>query len=385
MAISTYLADVWSATEFGDPELVGYAETQMLTDTRLGIQAMAGLSLVMQLCVAILILVQGHDVIYLSSNVLFGLLSLHILVSALFVKDVRALHALGMAFLIIGALCLTILAHRAGELHIGVMAATVMLFVAIPLVPWALREAAIVIGLTYAMLMTSLVVVPGRFTTESLWVLQLLVLGAAVIAIVVTARSTSVRKHDLRARFELENSHNDMELLSMQDHLTGAWNRRYLSEKFDEFSQYCIDQKKAMHVAILDIDDFKGINDEFGHQFGDKILISVADIFVRLLEGKGRLIRLGGDEFQIVYCGRGLDDLIETAIMELQQQFAEAGLSSSRVISLSAGIVSSEPGQPADLEALYKAADTALYAEKQHRTDGQARNNPLARTGTWKL
>lgn len=385
MAISTYLADVWSATDFGDPELVGYAEEQMLADTRLGIKAMAGLSLVMQTCVAVLILAKGYDSIYLTSNLLFGLLSLHVLISASYLKDVRTLHVLGMVFLVIGALCLTILAHRSGELHIGVMAATVMLFVAIPLVPWALREATIVIGLTYAMLTTSLVVIPGRFTTESLWVLQLLVFGATLIAVVVTARNTSIRKHDLQARFELESAHDDMELLTMQDHLTGAWNRRYLSEKFEEFSQYCISENKSMHVAILDIDDFKGINDEFGHQFGDKILISVADIFVSLLEKKGRLIRLGGDEFQIVYCGHGLDSLIETAIMELQRQFAATGLSSSRVISLSAGIVSSEPGQPADLEALYKAADTALYIEKQHRTDGQARNNPLARTGTWKL
>ncbi len=385
MAISTYLADVWSATEFSDPELVGYAESQMLKDTRLGIQAMASLSLVMQLCVAVLVLstdLGGH---LIKMNVLFGLLSLHVLISAAYLKDVRTLHVLGMAFLIIGALCLTSLAHQAGELRMGLMAATVMLFVAIPLVPWALRETTVVIALAYLLLTSSLVIVPGRFESESLLILQFLILGTAVVVFVITGRNTFIRKQDLRARFELENAHSEMELLTMQDHLTGAWNRRYLSEKFSEFSQYCLDQNKVMHVAILDIDDFKGINDEFGHQFGDRILISVAEIFVSMLKEDGRLIRLGGDEFQIVYCGDGLDDLIESAIMELQRQFAEAGVSSSRVISLSAGIVSSEPGQPPDLETLYKEADSALYLEKQHRSNGHARNNPLARTGTWKL
>jgi len=385
LAISTYLANVWSATDFGDPELSGYAEMQLCQDTRFGIQAMAGLSLLMQLCVAVLILTRGLDNIYLSTNLLFGLLSLHVLISAAFLKDVRTLHVLGMAFLIIGALCLTILAHRSGELHVGMMATAVMLFVAIPLVPWALREALIVVGLAYALLTISLVVVPGRFTPESLRIFQLLILGAAVIATVVTARNTSIRRQDLRARFELENAHNDMELLSMQDHLTGAWNRRYLSEKFPEFAQYCLGQQKVMHVAILDIDDFKGINDEFGHQFGDKILMNVADIFVRLLGNQGRLIRLGGDEFQIIYCGDGLDGLIETAIADLQQAFAEAGLTSKRVVSLSAGIVSSEPGQFPDLEALYKAADHALYQEKDNRPAKLDETNPLARTGTWKL
>ena len=385
MAISTYLADVWSATEFSDPELVGYAESQMLKDTRLGIQAMAGLSLVMQLFVAILILSRGLSTTYLSTSLLFGLLSLHVLISAAFLKDVRTLHVLGMAFLIIGALCLTILAHRSGELHVGTMAAAVMLFVAIPLVTWALREALLVIALAYALLTISLFVVPGRFTPESLIVFQLLILGAAAVAIVVTARNTAIRRQDLRARFELETAHSDMELLTMQDHLTGAWNRRYLSERFPEFAQYCLDQQKVMHVAILDIDDFKGINDEFGHQFGDKILIAVADIFVRLLERNGRLIRLGGDEFQILYCGDGLDDVIETAISELQREFENAGLATQRVITLSAGIVSSEPGQMPDLEALYKSADAALYREKHDRPAADSRSNPLARTGTWRL
>ena len=383
MAIPAYIADVWSATDFGDSELSEYAQAQLRKDTRLGIQAMAGLSLVMQICVAVVILFQSLDSIFLSSNLLFGLLSLHILISAAYLKDVRTLHMLGMAFLIIGALCLTILAHRSGELHIGVMAATVMLFVAIPLVPWALRESLIVIGTTYIMLTSSLVAVPGRFTPESLWVLQLLILGAAMIAVVVTARNTNVRKHDLRARYELENAHRDMELLSMQDHLTGAWNRRYLSENFADFAQLCLDQGKVMHVAILDIDDFKGINDEFGHQFGDKILMCVADIFVRLLDGHGRLIRLGGDEFQIIYCGSDLDMLIETAVATLQQEFEKTGITSERVITLSAGIVSSEAGQLANLEQLYKAADQALYEEKQQRPAGAT--NPLARTGTWKI
>jgi len=385
LAISAYLANVWSATEFGDSELSGYAEEQLCKDTRFGIQVMAGLSLAMQLCVAVVVLVRGLGNPYLYMSLLFGLLSLHVLVSAAYLKDVRTLQALGMTFLIIGAFCLTSIAHQTGELHIGVMAATVMLFVAMPLVPWALRETSIVIGLSYLLLTSSLIVVPGRFDTASLSILQMLVLGAAIVVLVVSARNTFIRRQDLRARFELESAHDAMEILSMQDHLTGAWNRRYLSEKFSEFAQICLERKKAMHVAILDVDDFKGINDEFGHQFGDRILIAVADIFVRLLGSKGRLIRLGGDEFQIIFCGDGLDELIETAIGELQQEFAAAGFATDRTITMSAGIVSSELGKLADLESLYRSADQALYREKQNRPTGGVESDPLARTGTWKL
>ncbi len=112
----------------------------------------------------------------------------------------------------------------------------------------------------------------------------------------------------------------------------------------------------------------------------------VADIFVRRLGGEGHLIRLGGDEFQIIYCGDDLDGLIEAAIVELQQDLADAGLSSGRVITLSAGIVSSPPGKVADLESLYKSADAALYAVKHDRGDARrGGQSGLARTGTWRL
>lgn len=385
MATSTHLADLWSATDFGDPNLSGYAESQLCRDTRFGVQAMAGLSLLMQLCVIVLILSRSLGELYLHSSLLFGLLSLHVLISAAFLKDVRTLNALGMVFLTIGALSLTVLAHRSGQLHIGMMAASVMLFVAIPLVPWAMREVLTVTGLTYALLTSSLIAVPGRFTSESFWDLQLLIMGAAIIAIVVTARNTSIRKHDIRARFALESARAEMEVLSMQDHLTGAWNRRYLSENFPDFAQHCLDESKVMHVAILDIDDFKGINDEYGHLFGDRILINVADIFGDLLEENGRLIRLGGDEFQIIYCGDDLDHLIEAAVAGLQREFADSGIAGTRTISLSAGIVSSEPGELPELESLYKAADQALYQEKHHRPANDDEANPLARTGTWEI
>ncbi len=385
MAISTYLAKVWSATDFGDSELSEYAEAQLCDDTRIGLQTMAGLSLVMQLGIAIFSWYRGLGGLYVSTSVLFGLLSLHVLISARFLHEVRALQTLGMVFLTIGALSLTVLAHRAGELHMGMMAATVMLFVAIPLVPWALRETSAIIGIAYLLLTSSLIAVPGRFSTESLWVLQLLVLGAAIVVLVITGRNTFIRKQDLHARFDLESAHEAMELLSMQDHLTGAWNRRYLDEKFSEFAERCQKQGKTLQVAVLDIDDFKGINDLFGHQVGDKILINVADTFVRHLGSCGRLIRLGGDEFEILYCGDDLDALIDNAISALQDATIAAELAGEHGVTLSAGIACAEPGQAPNLEALYRTADRALYLAKQNRPAAAESNTKFMRTGKWKL
>jgi len=385
LTISTYLADVWSATEFGDPALSCYAATQLRKDTRIGVQTMALLSLLMQLVVTVFILSKGLGNIYLYTIVVLGIFSLHILVSAAYVDDVRALHVLGMSFLVIGALAITFLAHRAADLNIGMLAAIVMLFIAIPLVPWALREAIIVIGLTYGLLTTSLISVPGRFSPGSMWVLQTLLFGAAAVVIVIASRNTLIRKQDIRARFELENAHDAMELLSMQDHLTGAWNRRFLDEKFAGFARDCVEKNTALHIAVLDIDDFKGINDSFGHHVGDRILVAVANTIVRALGTCGRLVRMGGDEFLIVYCGDDLDATIADAMHELQQHSAELVLNADRSLTLSVGIAATEPGQLADLDALYKRADRALYSAKQRRPRAPVEQPALTRTGQWKL
>jgi diguanylate cyclase (GGDEF)-like protein len=385
LAISTYLADVWSATEFSDSELSGYAEERLRKDTRIGVQTMAGFSLAVQLCIALLSLFQGLGSIYLYTSALFGLLSLHILISARFVKDVRALQLLGMAFLVVGAVAVTVLAHRSGDLNIGLIAASIMLLIAVPLVPWALREATVVVGLTYALLTLSLISVPGRFETESLAVLQTLVLGAAVVVLIVTGRNTFIRKHDVRTRFELKKAHDAMELLSLQDHLTGAWNRRYLDKNFAALAQQCAAKKEPVHIAILDIDDFKGINDRFGHQVGDDILLTVAETFMSILDQHGQLVRLGGDEFLITYCGDNLDAVIDSAVLKLQQGSFTSDLVGDGTVTLSAGIASTKAGELADLESMYRQADLALYSAKQDRPGAQKIRDGLTRTGSWKL
>lgn len=385
MEIRSYLAEVWSATDFPNPALAGYAEEQMRIDTRRGVQTMAGLALLMLPFIAITFLFRGYGLSYLNTMIIFGALSLHILVSAAVVKDVRTLHVLGMAFLVISALAITFLAHRTGDLNIGTMAAIVMLFVAIPLVPWALREALTVIALTCLLLFSSLISVPERFESGSIGTLQLLVFGAAVIVAFITGRNTFVRKQDLRARFELENARSELRLLSMRDHLTGAWNRRFLEDRFPMMARACLEEKQALHVAVLDVDDFKGLNDRFGHHIGDQILISIADIFSRHVGDSGFLIRLGGDEFLILSRDDDLDELILRAVEDLQRSNIAANVAGHRAITLSAGIVSSTPDALADLPSMYKAADNALYSSKHDRRNHRRASDMMARTGSWKL
>ena len=254
-----------------------------------------------------------------------------------------------------------------------------------PLVPWALREASVIVAATYGLMTGSLLGVPGRFEPGSLLALQLLTLGTAAIVIFVTARNTMIRKHDIRAQFDLKNAHDCMERLSMQDALTGAWNRRFLDESFDDIAQRCLERGRSLKVAVIDVDDFKGINDQFGHQVGDEILMTLARVFTERLGDQGYLIRLGGDEFQVCYCDKDIDAVLDDAIRELQKSPVAAALSAQRSITVSAGIASSQKNMLADQDQLYRAADKALYRAKTQTTGSTTAFAESTRTGTWKL
>lgn len=388
MAVTTYLADVWSATDFRDAELGGYAEPQIRRDIRSGVQTLAALSLLIHICVWILISKNGGRSLDVYSHVALAALSLHILISARFVDDIRALQALGMVLLVVSALAIILLAHTKGDLSIGMMAAIIMLLISVPLVPWALREATIVVGLTVALLTSSIISVPGRFNLEAFWLLQLLVLGSTLIVGILVARNTAVRKHDIRTRFDLDNARKEMQVLSQKDHLTGAWNRRYLDLHFPRMAEQCREQGKTLHVAVLDIDDFKGINDSHGHQLADVILASLGEIFIRRLGDLGSLIRLGGDEFLILYCGDDLEDLIGQTVADLHNESSASKIVQERRVSLSAGFSSAGPDESADPKLLYFLADQALYAMKKDRPSpsrGNASSDILQRTGSWTL
>ena len=379
--MKTYLADAWSATDFRSKELDGYAEIQLCADVRQGVQVMALLSLGMQICMAVFAVYAEAGSSYLYTALTLSTLSLHVLISAKYVEDIKALQMLGMVLLMVTALALSFLAHRTGDLHVGMIAGVILLFISIPLVPWALREATIVIGLTYGLLIASLMSVPGRFESEALVSLQLMLAGAAIIVCVVIARNTFIRKQDIRTQFDLERAHKEMEILSMKDHLTGAWNRRFLDHQFPKEIEKCC-KGKTLHVAVLDIDDFKGINDRFGHHVGDDILRGIGENFIDMLGKDGWLIRLGGDEFQIFYCGDDLKGLIGIAVEKLHDMPEVEGVKRERTITLSAGFTSARYGESLDLDALYKAADEALYSSKQSRTENIAVSR---RTGSWRI
>ena len=95
-----------------------------------------------------------------------------------------------------------------------------------------------------------------------------------------------------------------LEHLSMTDALTGLNNRRYLSASIDDEMRHAYDTGAQLTLCILDIDHFKKINDTYGHEYGDEVLCSIAQIMKASLTDGEIFGRYGGEEFVVLFPGK---------------------------------------------------------------------------------
>ena len=365
------LAAVWSTTQFKDAEVTDYAEKLMLAETRRGLELMAALSFLTQAAALLLHsrlgIPPGFNYIY----VLLALLSVHIIISARVVADMRALHMLGTLLLIVTAMAIMTIAHRSGAINAGLMTSIVLLFMVMPLMPWGLREACAIVAITYFMLTVSSLSVQGRFETETLWTLQFLLLASATVATLVVMRNAAVRRDEIMARYELENTQRKLQLLSVRDPLTGAWNRRYLKKNFKSIARAAAIAGHTLQLALLDVDTFKYINDNHGHHHGDRILQRLTETLVSNLSGTAHVIRLGGDEFAVLDTAADFEVALQRCLTHLETDPKLLDVTGEPV-RVSAGLANIRPGDPADLDRLYRTADEALYAQKHARKRPQS-------------
>ncbi len=156
---------------------------------------------------------------------------------------------------------------------------------------------------------------------------------------------------------------------AVTDFLTGVSNRRFLFDHGERIYQQMRDSCSSLCCAMLDIDHFKKVNDNFGHHAGDLTLKRVADLLQEHLPEPGILARIGGEEFCALVPGSkeevvALFERIRCAIAELPVSLAPG--SESIHITVSAGI-SSEPGR--NLIDMLSRADAYLYQAKKEGRD----------------
>jgi diguanylate cyclase (GGDEF)-like protein len=153
------------------------------------------------------------------------------------------------------------------------------------------------------------------------------------------------------------------------DALTGTFNRRKAVEDIERLLRLAVRARQPLSLCILDVDNFKQINDAHGHPAGDAVLRGVGAALHRFLRGDDVIARWGGDEFVIAMYGMSADDgrhRIGEFLEGLRgARFDEDG---AVAVSMSAG-VAEYPGDAATLESLYRAADDALYVAKEEGRD----------------
>jgi diguanylate cyclase (GGDEF)-like protein/putative nucleotidyltransferase with HDIG domain len=152
--------------------------------------------------------------------------------------------------------------------------------------------------------------------------------------------------------------------LALTDPLTGLGNHRHFHERLQRELATAEQESRPLSLCLVDIDDFKHINDSHGHPVGDRVLGQVA---TRLRQG-GESFRLGGDEFAVLLPGLDARDAVSVA-RSIVERVGAAQLENVGSLTVSAG-VATYPVQGVGRDELIRLADSALYWAKE---DGKNR------------
>ena len=154
--------------------------------------------------------------------------------------------------------------------------------------------------------------------------------------------------------------------LALHDALTGLPNRRLLMEHLTRDIEICKREKQLLALLVLGLDNFKEINDQYGHHIGDQVLIKVAHRLQYLLRKCDIIARIGGDEFIIPVTNlrdAGQARIVSAKIIEAFKEPIQAE-NTRLIVSLSIGIAL-YPVNANDPLNLIKAADQAMYQAKE--------------------
>ena len=143
---------------------------------------------------------------------------------------------------------------------------------------------------------------------------------------------------------------------------TGLYNKRAIQEYAMEKTQ----EKKELYLAMMDVDDFKKVNDSFGHMFGDEVLSKVSEIMRAVIDSRGMVGRFGGDEFMLVLDSVSTEEelrrIFKTISKNIQWEYQD--IKETMAITTSCG-VAKFPTDATRFEDLFKKADKARYVAKE--------------------
>jgi diguanylate cyclase (GGDEF)-like protein len=159
----------------------------------------------------------------------------------------------------------------------------------------------------------------------------------------------------------LYRSKRNYQRLSQTDVLTGVANRRYIINRSRQLIRQAGLNQEALSLSIIDIDDFKSINDMHGHAIGDEVIKSLTRVANEHLSAKDAIGRIGGEEFMLLLPGQDLESAA-VLLNRIRQQISATQVPPIGAFTISGGCVLWQPDEA--LESLMKRADQALYQAK---------------------
>ena len=190
------------------------------------------------------------------------------------------------------------------------------------------------------------------------WVVFVALVSSAIGVVVLLLRLSAARAAQLR----------ETERLSLTDPLTGLLNRRGFEFLGEQMLRSASRATQRVGVLFLDLDGLKIINDRFGHDAGDQVLVAFGAVLVGAFRDSDVVARLGGDEFGVLTLAMDGADLSPIrARLDEQVRRHNAGSTVGSELAFSLGAGWFDPGQPRSLAELLEAADEEMYRDKRDR------------------
>jgi len=166
---------------------------------------------------------------------------------------------------------------------------------------------------------------------------------------------------------ELNDARKELELLASTDPLTSLYNRRYFIEISENILHLTARKRVDSFVIIIDIDDFKNVNDTYGHKVGDDVIVKCADIFKKLTRHSDIICRWGGEEFTILFPETDLDGALKIS-EKIRTSIEESTIlledKKEVKFTVSIGISKIKSEDMGDINISITRSDKALYKAK---------------------
>jgi diguanylate cyclase (GGDEF)-like protein len=166
----------------------------------------------------------------------------------------------------------------------------------------------------------------------------------------------------------------ELQIISITDPLTGLYNRRHFENLLTQELNRAKRNRYPLNLIFIDVDNFKLINDNFGHPYGDKFLIRIADLLINVCRrSNDTLFRFGGDEFAAILANQPLEEAVSVCqsinnlFKNLIQNESDLKVQSIlRQVTLSMSLINIHFQYPGTMQTVINVVDKALYQAKKH-------------------